>query len=203
MADERVFIDIWCPGADHGPVLDQIELYALGDNVKLKINPCLSGEDRNKHDFQYDLAEGRVISHEESQAVQRYYDEPATLPRLTIVTIYTKLSPWVTLVRASMPDRGVTCGDCCKALKTTYEKHITQEEYSALPPRVIASMQRSMNSGYGQYGYTAQPTGQFSMARIGWLMNRTVCSWMTVDDKYAEKRFGYRAPNLFLMDFSE
>jgi len=203
MADERVYIDIWCPGVEHGPILEPVELYALGENVKLKINPCLSGEDKNKHDFQYDLAEGRVISHEESQTVQRYYDEPATLPRLTSVTVYTKLAPWVCVVRPSIPERGVTCGDVCRALKTCFDKAITIDESSALPPRVMASIMRSTNyGGHNNYGLPQQH-GTFQMKRIYWLMNRTVCSWMTVDDKYAEKRFGFRAPNLFLMDFSE
>jgi len=204
MADERVYIDIWCPGIDHGPVLEPVELYALGENVKLKINPCLSGEDKNKHDFQYDLGEGRVISHEESVAVQRYYDEPATLPRLTSVTVYTKLAPWVCVVRPSAPERGVTCGDLCRALKACFDKSISVEESSALPPRVMASINRTMQSGgYNSYGYTQAHGNNVVMKRLYWLMNRTVCSWMTVDDKYAEKRFGFRAPNLFLMDFSE
>jgi hypothetical protein len=57
------------------------------------------------------------MSHEESLAVQKYYDEPATLPRLTQCVIYTKLAPWVCVVRASMHDRGVTVGDCCESLK--------------------------------------------------------------------------------------
>jgi len=204
MADERVYIDPWSPGTDHGPVLEPVELFALGENVKVKINACLTGEDKKKHDFVYDVAEGRIVSQEETIAVQKYWDEPATLPRLTQVVIYTKAAPWVTLVRASMHDRGVTVGDCCDAMKQCYAKAITQDEWEALPPRVVASVQRSL-TGSMQYGYgvTHGPNGVVNIKRFNWLMQRTVCSFMTVDDKYAEKRFGYRAPNLFLMEFSE
>ncbi|EJU05864.1 hypothetical protein DACRYDRAFT_20211 [Dacryopinax primogenitus] len=204
MSDERVYIDPWSPGTDHGPILEPVELFALGENVKVRLNPCLTGEDKKKHDFVYDVSDGRAMSQEETIAVQKYYDEPATLPRLFQVVIYTRLAPWVTIVRASAHDRGVTVGDCCESLRACYAKAITQDEWDALPPRVAASVQRSL-SGSMQYGYgvTHASNGSLNVKRFNWLMQRTVCSFMTVDGKYAEKRFGYSAPNVFLMDFTE
>jgi len=207
MSDYSLFINKWTPGYDYGPVLSPVELYALDGTsdagIKLDINPVLAGTDRNKS-MGYDISTGQYEAVGDRATTEQYADEPAVIPRMSELIVYTKHSPWITIVRN---EGGVTCGDVCRALTQTYSQPITETEFAALPPRAKAAVNRDASNRhyYHPYPYSPGTPGQPNAAlrRVAWLQGRVYIHYASIDDKYAEKRFGYSAPNMLCLELSQ
>ncbi|KAN0075537.1 hypothetical protein V8E55_011560 [Tylopilus felleus] len=195
----------WAAGASYGPVLSQTDLYLL--NTELQLHPILHGTDSGFH-LIFNLVTGSTGGFN-SEARDRDIpftakDEPATLPRVTDLIIITELSPWCTIVHN---DRGVTMGDVCGTIWKEYtENHITETEFSSLPPRLQEQVKRVAQNNQGSGGWpgamyynTPQPN---RYKRVDWLRDKIYFEGLGRKDHYTASRLGFNAPNIFVMNLA-
>ncbi|KAF4578350.1 hypothetical protein EYR40_001492 [Pleurotus pulmonarius] len=197
MADQ---IGKWAAGGSYGPVLSQTDLYLL--NTDLELNPIISGTHGSFH-LVFNLANGQTGGFNPSARDRdlsfTQKDEPATLPRVTELVIITEISPWCTIVKN---ERGVTMGDICTAVWKEYsENYVTDGEFQALPPRLQEQVKRTAahnaQSGWNMYYSPAVPPNRYK--RVDWLRERVFFEGLAKNDRYAESRLGFKAPNIFVM----
>ncbi|KAF9268290.1 hypothetical protein L218DRAFT_977577 [Marasmius fiardii PR-910] len=195
------------PGAQYGPVLSQTDLYLL--KAELELNPILTNSAAN-FNLVFDLSTGRTSGINPAAPQDREIgfttkDEFATVPRVTRLILITRLSPWCTIVDN---DSGVTLKDICEAIWKDYsENYITDGEFAALNPRVQDAVKRAAthrqatsqaNAWYGAYT-PAQPPTRFK--RYDWLRDKIFFDRLHKQDDYALQRLGFKAPNIFVIDF--
>ncbi|KAL0581215.1 hypothetical protein V5O48_000803 [Marasmius crinis-equi] len=197
----------WRPGAHYGPVLSQTDLYLL--KAELELNPILTNSAPGFH-LIFNIATGQTGGFNPGAATDRDLqftakDEFATIPRVNQLILITRLSPWCTIVKN---ENGVTLGDICAVVWRDYsEQNITDAEFSGLPPRMQEAVKRAATNrqqaaaGNGWYSYTpaAQPPSRFK--RFDWLRDKVYLEKLTKADDYAVQRLGFKAPNIFVMDF--
>jgi len=138
-------------------------------------------------------------------------DEPATIPRVEELYIISKLSPWVTTIKASNPKRGVSLQDIIATTWSTYgENMITDAEWNSLGVReqerarraAINNQMMAQNPGYGGYPYGSPSVNpNQKLRRADWLRDKIFFDGLEQDDDYSLKRLGFKAPNVFVMTF--
>jgi len=210
-------ISKWAVGSAYGPVLSSTELYLLqaAEGCKgLELNPILTHSLKSFH-LVFNLASGVTGGYNNSDPDKDLAfsqgDEPATIPRVSELYIVAKNSPWVTTVTVSQPKRGITLGDLINSVWSTYgESAITEAEWSSLGIREQervkrASINNQMNANPSMpwNGYSFSPAGMEAknFRRSDWLRDKIFFDGLEVDDDYAVKRLGFKAPNVFIMSF--
>ncbi|PPQ79657.1 hypothetical protein CVT26_015783, partial [Gymnopilus dilepis] len=200
----------WAAGTSYGPVLSQTDLYLL--NTTLELNPILEGRMDNQH-LQFHLVTGFTTSGRGGPGDNSIYgkDEPATLPRVNQLIIISRFSPWCTIVKR---DTGVTIGDVCSTIYKEYTEHeVTEAEFTSLNPRLQDQMKRTAANNMAQtnpgaaaaaWGSYYTPATQMPdrIRRIDWLRDRVYFEGLSRDDKYAQNRLGFKAPNIFVMELT-
>ncbi|KAF8510333.1 hypothetical protein JB92DRAFT_444510 [Gautieria morchelliformis] len=168
MAD---ILDKWAPGPNYGPVLEPTHLYLL--QTELELHPILKGV--GMPSFVFNLATGSSgmfnASDRERDLPFTKKREPATLPRVTELTIITRLSPWCTTVRN---ESGVTLENVCGQLWTDYgESFITEAEFEKIPPRLQEQVKRtaSGHQANGAWPPYASPAPGVRYRRSDFLRN--------------------------------
>ncbi|KAF9464576.1 hypothetical protein BDZ94DRAFT_476162 [Collybia nuda] len=189
----------WAAWTSYGPVLSQVELHML--KRKLEINPVLANT-HGSFRLVFNMVTGRVtrLSHD-SRDSEHSFDargEPATLPRVEQLLIITPLSPWCTTVNNS---KGVTVGDVCAHLWRDYtDQLVTEAEFNSLPPQIqedvkqVATRNPSVDGMYHSVPVTNQ------VRRVDWLRECVFFEALRKDDDYTVSRFGFKSPNVFVMD---
>ncbi|KAG7096607.1 hypothetical protein E1B28_004024 [Marasmius oreades] len=196
------------PGVQYGPVLSQTDLYLL--KAELELNPILTSSAPN-FNLIFNISSGHTTGINPAGPQDRDLgfttkDEFATVPRVTRLILITRLSPWCTIVDN---ENGVTLKDICEAIWKDYsENYITDAEFSAINPRVQEAVKRTAmsrqaansqaNAWYGAYT-PAQPPSRFK--RYDWLRDKIFFDRLHKQDDYALQRLGFKAPNIFVMDF--
>jgi len=205
----------WAVGSSYGPVLSSTELYLLqaAEGCKgLELNPILTHSLKSFHlvfNFANGVTGGYNNSDPDKDLAFTQGDEPATIPRVNELYIIAKSSPWVTTVTASQPKRGITLGDVINCVWSTYgENTITEAEWTSLGVREQervkrASIHNQMNANPNMpYGYPFSPaTEAKNFRRSDWLRDKIFFDGLEIDDEYAAKRLGFKAPNIFVMAF--
>ncbi|KAI5120925.1 hypothetical protein M0805_002905 [Coniferiporia weirii] len=197
----------WAPGMAYGPVLSQTDLYLL--KPKLEIHPILTHSHKKFH-LVFHLVTGRATGfNADSRDRDLEFtakDEVATLPRVTELVIITQHSPWCTIVKNA---HGVTLGDICGKIWKDYAEHpLTEEEFAALPPQSQDRVKRTAanrETGGQRYGMTSWNVDGFPpnrCRRIDWLRDKTFFDGLEQDDKFAESRLGFAAPNILVMSLT-
>jgi len=204
-------------GAAYGPVLTATELYLLqaAQGCKsLELNPILQHSLKSFH-LVFNLSNGATggydNAHSDKDLPFLVQDEPATIPRVDTVHIISKISPWVTTVKASQSKRGVTLGDIVDATWATYGDHnITEAEWKSLPVREQervrrANMTNQMNAnpaaGWNPAYFSPPAANAKNFRRADWLKDKIFFDGLEQDDDYSAKRLGFKAPNVFIMSF--
>ncbi|KAH9977417.1 hypothetical protein BJV74DRAFT_861204 [Russula compacta] len=132
-------------------------------------------------------------------------NQPATLPRVSVLHIITERSPWCTTIRN---ESGVTLGDVCGQMHKDYvENIITEVELSATQPRIqerikqVAARNAANLTGPQWNGFYSSPapTPLNRLKRVDWLCEAHFFDQLQRDDRYAEQRLGFAAPNIFVM----
>jgi len=193
----------WSAGPAYGPILSSVDLYLLqtAAGVKsLSIHPILTHSLAAFH-LVFNLSTGQTGGYSEADRDKdlafTHKDEPATLPRVQELFIITRISPWVTTVRN---ERGVTIGDVCSSMWQQYsENPITEAEFAALPPRWQEQVKRAAANTQNQWGYYS-PSQNARYKRTDWLRDKVFFDGLELDAEYTEKRLGFKAPNVFVMD---
>ncbi|KAK1235760.1 hypothetical protein PQX77_001004 [Marasmius sp. AFHP31] len=198
----------WRPGSHYGPVLSQTDLYLL--KCDLELNPILTNSSPGFH-LVFNLATGQTGGFNPGAAQDRDLqftakDEFATIPRVSQLILITHMSPWCTIVKN---ENGVTLGDICAVVWRDYSEHnITDAEFSSLTPRMQEAVKRaavgrqaaSANAWYGSYTPAQPAPARFK--RYDWLRDKVYLEKLGKQDDYAIQRLGYKAPNIFVMDFA-
>lgn len=124
-------------------------------------------------------------------------DQPATLPRVQELYVITEYSPWCTIIRN---DNGVTMNDVCQAMWKEYSENlVTDAEMHSLHPRTQEQVKRAaMSNSQSRQQFGIHYSGQH-IRRVDWLRERVMFDKMVSNDAYAEKRLGFKAPNIFVM----
>jgi len=196
----------WTPGASYAPTLSTTDIYLLGVNGGMKhleLHPVLTHSLPSFH-LLFNLANGQTGGYDTAKPQEDLEftmgEQPATCPRVNELHILTKLTPWVTSVKASNPKRGITLTDVTDALWATYgESHITDAEWATLPVREQERVRRSNVQNQMAWpggGYSPSPK---EFRRADWLRDKHFFDGLELDDEYAEKRLGFKAPNIFVM----
>ncbi|KJA21099.1 hypothetical protein HYPSUDRAFT_42482 [Hypholoma sublateritium FD-334 SS-4] len=198
----------WAPGASYGPVLGQTDLYLLGRDAALEVNPLLKGE-VPQYQMQFHVVTGFSSSNRnQGDTSVQGKDEPATLPRVTQIILISRFSPWCTIIKK---DTGVTIGDICSAIYKDYVEHeITDAEYATLSQRAQDQLKRTaaqhfnnqMQPQGGQWGYYTPQQAPDRLRRVDWLRERVYFEGLSKDDNYVQSRLGFKAPNIFVMDLT-
>ncbi|KAF8328826.1 uncharacterized protein EI90DRAFT_1480556 [Cantharellus anzutake] len=208
-------ISKWAVGSAYGPVLTSTELYLLqaADGCKgLELNPILNHSLKSFH-LVFNLANGGYDNADPDKDLAfTQGDQPATIPRVSELYVIAKISPWVATVTASQPKRGVTLGDVINCVWSTYgENTITEAEWSSLGVREQervkrASVNNQINSNpsmgwNGGYPFSPSTMDAKNFRRSDWLRDKIFFDGIEIDDEYAVKRLGFKAPNVFVMSF--
>ncbi|KAF8319445.1 hypothetical protein DL93DRAFT_2053745 [Clavulina sp. PMI_390] len=204
----------WTPGSSYAPTLSTTDVYLLGVNGGLKqieLHPVLTHSLPSFH-LVFNLANGQTGGYDNSKPNDdldfAMGDQPATCPRVNEIHILTKWAPWITTVKASNPKRGITLTDVVSGLWATYgELPITDSEWGTLPVREQERVRRSnVNNQMAIQPNNMWPGAAFSPSpnkdrfrRADWLRDKIFFDGLEVDDDYAEKRLGFKAPNVFIM----
>lgn len=205
----------WTPGASYAPTLSTTDIYLLGVNggmKNLELHPVLTHSLASFH-LVFNLANGQTGGYDNSKPNEDLEftigDQPATCPRIMEMHILTKWAPWVTTVAASNPKKGITLMDVVRALLQTYcDAPITDGEWATLPVREQERVRRSNfnNQQLTQQNGSMWPSATFSPSpskdrfrRADWLRDKIFFDGLEQDDDYAEKRLGFKAPNIFIM----
>jgi hypothetical protein len=195
----------WSAGPSYGPVLSSVDLYLLqsASGIKtLELHPILTHSLPSFH-LVFNLSTGQTGGYSEADRDKdlafTHKDEPATLPRVQELFIITRISPWVTTVRN---ERGVTIGDVCQSMWQQYsESQITEAEFGALPPRWQEQVKRAAANTQSHWGlYYNSPSQTPKFRRTDWLRDKVFFDGLELDAEYTEKRLGFKAPNVFVMD---
>jgi hypothetical protein len=203
---DNVRVDRWATGSSYGPVLTQTDLYLLKPN--LQIHPILT----KSHNFIliFNLLTGYTGGFNEQQTDRDHpfeaVNQPATLPRVSVLHIITERSPWCTTVRN---ESGITLGDICGQMHKDYvENVITEAELSATQPRIQERIKQVAARNAAGLGGGAQWNGFYSspaptplnrLKRVDWLCEAHFFDQMIRDERYAEQRLGFNAPNILVM----
>jgi hypothetical protein len=125
---------------------------------------------------------------------------------VSVLHIITERSPWCTTVRN---EAGITLGDICGQMHKDYvENVITEAELSATQPRIqerikqVAARNAAGLGGGGQWnGFYSSPapTPLNRLKRVDWLCEAHFFDQMIRDERYAEQRLGFTAPNILVM----
>ncbi|KAF8265327.1 hypothetical protein EI94DRAFT_1804565 [Lactarius quietus] len=164
--------------APDGPVLSQTDLYLLKPNIQ--IHPILT----KAHSFIliFNLLTGYTGGFNEQQTDRDHpfeaVNQPATLPRVSVLHIVTERSPWCT---------------------TLVENVITEAELAATQPRIqerikqVAARNAAGLGGGGQWnGFYSSPapTPLNRLKRVDWLCEAHFFDQLIRDERYAEQRLG-------------
>jgi len=203
---DNVRVDRWATGGAYGPVISQTDLYLLKPN--LQIHPILT----KSHNFIliFNLLTGYTGGFNEQQTDRDHpfeqANQPATLPRVSVMHIVTERSPWCTTIRN---ESGVTLGDICGQMHKDYVENVIAEgELAATQPRIqerikqVAARNATNLSGpqwNAFYSSPAAPTPLNRLKRVDWLCEAHFFDLLHRDDRYAEQRLGFAAPNIFVM----
>jgi len=191
-------MDKWATGRGHGFVLTQTDLYTL--NPELELHPILRQQDPTFH-LLFNLSTGQTTGLNPDERGHDLpftaRDEPATLPRVSQLSIITEHSPWCTIVRN---DNGVTLVDVLQFIWADYaENYVTDAEYEVLPAR----LQEQINSASvynNPYPPPLDPLVPNRRKRVDWLGKRNFFDGLKKKDDYILSRLGFRAPNIFVME---
>ncbi|KAH9977041.1 hypothetical protein BGW80DRAFT_1435832 [Lactifluus volemus] len=198
---DNVRVDRWATGAAYGPVLSQSDLYLLKPN--LQIHPILT----KSHSFIliFNILDGYTGGFNEQQTDRDHpfeaANQPATLPRVSTIHVITERSPWCTTVRN---ESGVTLG----IFAANYiENVVTEPELAATQPRIqerikqVAARNAAHVGGPQWNGFYSSPapTPLNRLKRVDWLCEAHFFDQLIRDDRYAEQRLGFAAPNVFVM----
>jgi hypothetical protein len=194
----------WGAGAAYGPVLSRTDLYLLhmSGSVKLELNPIMSGS-HDTFQLQFWLIDGTTGGFNATGNDTPFTDkdQPATLPRVQELYIITEHSPWCTTVRN---EAGVTMGDVCQTVWKEYtDNFVTDVELNSLHARTQEQVKRAAmvnNQTRSQQGYGMYHTQSQLIRRVDWLRDRNHFDRLIQNDAYAEKRLGFKAPNVFVMN---
>ncbi|KAI0291413.1 hypothetical protein BC826DRAFT_1022782 [Russula brevipes] len=166
---DNIRVDRWATGPSYGPVISQTDLYLLKPN--LQINPILT----KAHSF---------------------------ILIFNLLTV-TERSPWCTTIRN---DFGVTLGDICGQMHKDYaENVITEAELAASQPRIqerikqVAARNAASLGGPQWNTFYSSPAPLNRLKRVDWLCEAHFFDQMHRDERYAEQRLGFTAPNIFVM----
>jgi len=201
---DNIRVDRWATGPSYGPVISQTDLYVLKPN--LQINPILT----KAHSFIliFNLLTGHTGGFNDQQPdrdhpFDAFANQPATLPRVSVLHIVTERSPWCTTIRN---DFGVTLGDICGQMHKDYaENVITEAELAASQPRIqerikqVAARNAASLGGPQWNTFYSSPAPLNRLKRVDWLCEAHFFDQMHRDERYAEQRLGFTAPNIFVM----
>ncbi|EIN07931.1 hypothetical protein PUNSTDRAFT_121105 [Punctularia strigosozonata HHB-11173 SS5] len=191
----------WAAGTHYGPVLTQTDLYLL--NTDLQLNPILTNSNSDFH-LVFNVSTGQTGGFNPDARDRDLpftaKDEPATLPRVTELILISNLTPWCTIVKN---ERGVTLSDVCTTIWKDYtENFVTDGEYAALPPRLQEHVRRTAAHNQGGWSGFYTPAPQVNrFKRVDWLRERVYFEGLDRNDNYAVQRLGFKAPNIFVMQF--
>jgi hypothetical protein len=204
----------WTPGSSYAPTLSTTDIYLLGVNGGMKhleLHPVLTHSLSSFH-LVFNLANGQTGGYDNAKPNDDLEftmgEQPATCPRVNELHILTKWSPWVTTVQASNAKRGITLADVVQALWATYgERPITDAEWATLPVREQERVRRSnvnnqmlsQSTGMWPGAGFASPSPKDRFRRADWLRDKIFFDGLELDDDYAQKRLGFKAPNIFIM----
>ncbi|KAF8898205.1 hypothetical protein CPB84DRAFT_1962785 [Gymnopilus junonius] len=204
---ERIYVNKWAPGTSYGPVLSQTDVYLL--DTPLELNPILEGKSEHQP-LSFHLVTGFTQTGMRGGDNSVYgKDEPATLPRVNQLIIISHFAPWCTIVKR---DAGVTIGDVCSTIFKEYTEHeVTEAEFGLLNSRLQDQMKRTAAANFQQTqpsntwgggGYYAPAQLPDRIRRIDWLRDKVYFEGLARDDKYAQHRLGFKAPNVFVMELT-
>ncbi|KAF5349645.1 hypothetical protein D9756_008987 [Leucocoprinus leucothites] len=194
-------VNKWAPGTSYGPVLTQTDLYLL--NPDLEIHPILQ-QKFGAFRLVLNISTGQSQDGEGRGVEFTAKDEPAVLPRVDQLYIISDHSPWCTTVRN---ERGVTLSDVCTAIWKEYtENFVTDGEMASLSARGQEQVKRAAQAHQaqqsGQWGYAHHAVGAVRCRRVDWFKDRIFFEGMRKEDRYAQSRLGFKAPNIFIMDLT-
>jgi len=199
----------WLDGAAYGPVLSQTDIYLLG--ATLIVNPLLLQLSNSSHHIQFNIQTGvsSLIATSNPGDLQEvtaeHYEQPAVLPRCTVIHVITRHSPWCLTVEN---EQGVTVRDLLSRLFTFYDELITEPEWSSLSAHHQHLIKRAQGVGMaalhspGGFQYMAQNPSMIRAHRRDWLLEKAFLEELHVDDEYANNRLGFKAPNVLVMELT-
>lgn len=120
-------------------------------------------------------------------------ERPATIPRLSSLQLMWQTSPsWITEIRATDEDLGVTCGDLVDCISEFLRESQSHDDFENEPRELRASIFQtfSLNRKLGTPDMKLPP----GFCRVDWLGQDTIFDGIEKDSRARLHQFEYESP---------
>ncbi|TDL15868.1 hypothetical protein BD410DRAFT_777654 [Rickenella mellea] len=186
----------FAPGKNYGPVLDPLQVAAVG--ARPQLNPLIAPPPEDPQErahltwnMLFETARAKRSDDSRSLSWSKGRDEPATFPRVTSLRLLCRTFPWTVDIKAHRRELGVTCGDVIDQLCTFLMGHVSGSEYNAssnvVKRKVTETYQMNRSATHDV------PGGRLGegLKRIDWLGTDTMFEGVEFDPEYVRRRLGF------------
>jgi len=126
-------------------------------------------------------------------------DAPATFPRLKELRIVSETIPWITRVKASKEDVGVTCAEVIEAIARDLYKNTGKTDFEALPAQVRTEVRAAYK--HNRSPLPNVPGGMLGVGlkRLDFLRKNSIFGGIEVNERAIRKVFSGVMPGVFVL----